>query len=448
MRILLIGQCTLHWGRLEFGNIGTYYVIEPFIRELHRVFPDSEIFTTFQFSDEFCMREMVVTLPMQLFYGFNDQEDLHIALSELASVEIFKKTGNLPYSTPYIEEVIKSDIVIDFSGDMWGDNANFIGKNRFLIGQIKNRIAQLLDRSTVLLAVSAGPFNKQNTLEFAQQVFKDFDFVTIREPLSLKVLNDFGFNTSKVLCLACPSFLFEASTELQADKIIDGLELLKKESGLVGLIICGWNFAMGPFNKWPRPDEDYIQFAETIEFITQNLGLQVCLMSHANGFRVPPAEFKKIHGRDYLIIKQLETILRKRGIAKNYFTLDGVYDPWQTKTIISHFDMLISGRIHGAIAALSQDIPTVVIDYGHEPKAHKLLGFTKLLGIEEYLADPFHSSDMIDKIAKCWKFKDEIRVKLKSRIPEVRNLARQNFDMLPKIFLERKNNASNELSDC
>ena len=32
-------------------------------------------------------------------------------------------------------------------------------------------------------------------------------------------------------------------------------------------------------------------------------------------------------------------------------------------------------RIHGAVAALSQSVPTVIIDYGHEPKAHKLIGF-------------------------------------------------------------------------
>jgi len=29
--ILLIGTIgTLHWGRMEFGNIGNYYIIEPF----------------------------------------------------------------------------------------------------------------------------------------------------------------------------------------------------------------------------------------------------------------------------------------------------------------------------------------------------------------------------------------------------------------------------------
>lgn len=30
MKVFVIGQCTLHWGRMEFGNIGNYYIVEPF----------------------------------------------------------------------------------------------------------------------------------------------------------------------------------------------------------------------------------------------------------------------------------------------------------------------------------------------------------------------------------------------------------------------------------
>ena len=57
MKILVTGLCTLHWGRLEYGNVGNYYIIEPFFRELHRVFPEAKIVTTFQMTKEFCERE-------------------------------------------------------------------------------------------------------------------------------------------------------------------------------------------------------------------------------------------------------------------------------------------------------------------------------------------------------------------------------------------------------
>ena len=65
MRILVTGLCTLHWGRLQYGNVGNYYIIEPLFRELHRVFPQGEITTTFQMTKEFIEKEDVKVLPME-----------------------------------------------------------------------------------------------------------------------------------------------------------------------------------------------------------------------------------------------------------------------------------------------------------------------------------------------------------------------------------------------
>ena len=71
MNIFIIGQCSLQWGRMEYGNIGNYYIIEPLIRELHRVFPNCKIKTTMQMSDRFCKEENVNSVPLQLYYNWN-----------------------------------------------------------------------------------------------------------------------------------------------------------------------------------------------------------------------------------------------------------------------------------------------------------------------------------------------------------------------------------------
>src|SRR5690554_6111985 len=110
MRILITGQCTLHWGRMEFGNIGNYYIIEPFVRLLHETFPTAELVTTFQMSDRFCRDEKIHVLPMNLYYGWDN--DLEKAKEELEIAKKFLKTGKLEEITPYIEEVRKADLVI------------------------------------------------------------------------------------------------------------------------------------------------------------------------------------------------------------------------------------------------------------------------------------------------------------------------------------------------
>lgn len=434
MKILIIGQCTLHWGRMEFGNIGNFYIMEPFFRELKRVFPNSEVKTTMQFSQRFRDEEQVESLPLELYYAWRENE-LELANEELEISENFRKTGELSKTTPYIDEVLSADLVIDFSGDIWGDNANFLGTDRFEVGLIKDLIVKNLGKPLAMLAGSPGPFADEKTRQLAKAVYGKFDLVTNREPKSTELLESEGFDISKTHSLACPAFMFEPAKGEQLQGLLSKEGLLRDSNSkpIVGFILCGWNFEEGPFDKWPREDSDYIKFAETVEYLTEELGLRVCLMSHSNGFDVPPADFVLKHGRDYPITKQLESVLLERGKSKDFFTLNGVYDAWETKAIIGQFDMLVSGRVHAAVSGLSQYVPTVVIDYGHEPKAHKLIGFATVAGSQNYVADPSSENDLINKITDCWSNKEKVQALLEKRIPEVKKLGQENFDLLKRL---------------
>jgi colanic acid/amylovoran biosynthesis protein len=418
---------------MEFGNIGNYYIIEPFVRELHNNFPGANIKTTLQMSERFCEDEKVEVVPMELYYDLANDTNLDLAKKEIRLVEEFLENGEFTETTPYIDEVLNADIVIDFSGDIWGDNANFLGKDRFEVGLYKDLVAQRLGKPTFMLAGSPGPFNDERTKELAKNVFKGFTAVTNREPISSKVLKEEGFDISNVRDLACPAFLFEPANAENIDELIKKEDVISEDKPTVGFIVCGWNFLEGPFDKWPRDDSDYEVFAKAVEFITNSLGARVCLMSHSNGFPIPPAEFKLTHGRDYPIIKQLQEVLNDRGIAKDVFALDGVYDTWTTKAIISNFDMLVSGRVHAAVAGFSQCVPTVVIDYGHEPKAHKLLGFATVAGQEKYVSDPAKESDLINKIKDCWENRELVKKDLEEKVPVVKEQARENFRLIKKL---------------
>ena len=435
MNILIIGQCTLHWGRMEFGNIGNYYIIEPFIRELHKVFPNAKVKTTMQMSERFCQEEDVFVVPMGLYYGWTGY-DLAQAKKELEIAKHYNQTGKLNKKSPYIEEVMQADLIIDFSGDIWGDNANFLGEDRFMVGLLKDRVAQLLGKKVVMLAGSPGPFSNEDILEFAKEVFKEFDLVTNRESISISLLEKVGFDTSKTKSLACPAFLFDPAQGKEIDQLIKQEGLARKDKPIVGFILCGWNFEIGPFDKENRDDSDFTKFAEAIEYITEELGMRVCLMSHSNGFDIPPAPFKLKHGRDYVITKQLEEVLHDRRISKDFFTLNGIYDTWTTKSIIKNFDMLVSGRVHAAVAGLSQLVPTVIIDYGHEPKAHKLTGFATVAQVQEYVTDPCSLDDLKNKINHCFTQRVVYKEHLDKRIPEVQAIARQNFELLKGVMDE------------
>jgi colanic acid/amylovoran biosynthesis protein len=432
-RILLIGQCTVHWGRLEFGNIGNYYIVETTVRELHRVFPEAEIATTFQMTNEFCVRERITCLPLDLFYSWSGH-DVELGTKEFGIATIYNITGRLVGSTPYIEEVLKSDLVIDFSGEMWGDHAEPIGKDRFLVGLLKDRVAQLLNKRVVLLAGSQGPFSDENVAELARLVFRNFALVANRESASAELLKSCGFEIDKVRSYSCPAFLFEPRPENEMKQIFAEEKIVDKNKRTVGFILCGFNMLQGPYDRWPREDAEYIQFAEAVEYIVSNLGARVVLMSHQNGFELPP-NFKLIQGRDYPIVKQLESVVakRKKVAMENVFCLKNPYGPRETKAIIKQFDMFVSGRVHAFVAAVSQNVPTVLITRGFGPVSHRNIGFARSVGLEEYIADPRSSDDIKQKIRKCWNQRDELRRVLEKRVPVVKDLARSAFDSLREI---------------
>jgi colanic acid/amylovoran biosynthesis protein len=314
---------------------------------------------------------------------------------------------------------------------MWGQNADLVGPDRFLVGLIKNKIVQLLKKKNVMLAASPGPFSTE-LLPLVKEVLSGFDLITTRESISKKILSEYNIDVSNVYEYACPSFLFQEKSE-NPPKHINKITQIGKDKLKIGFILCGWNMPEAPFSKWPRNDKEYKNFAELIIHLLKRYSCQVYFLSHSNGFIKEP-NFKLIHGRDFPILKQLYSIIQDDIKSDDLFLLDGIYSPIVTKEIIGEFDIVISGRIHGAIAAVSHYIPTVIIDYGHEPKAHKLLGFASLIGIEDYLINPHSIENMKQVAERCIEKRSVIKNHLERRIPEIKKLSQSGFDILKSIY--------------
>lgn len=434
MRLLLIGQCSLHWGRMENGNIGNYYIVEPLIRELHRVFPDAEIVTTMQMTERFQKTENVTVLPMNLYYAWND-DDLDIAKKEYEIAKEYAKTGVLKTKTPFIEEVLKSDIVLDLSGELWSStHADLVGKDRFEVGVLKDRIAQLLGKKTALVVSGEGPFSEA-TLQLAKETLENFDLILNREAESEKILKrEYGIDTSNVISGACSSFLFEAEKDENIKQILEDEKIVINGDKAIGFILCGFNMLQGPYDMKHRPDEDFYIFAEAVEYIVSHLHKRVVLMSHSNGFELPP-NFKLINGRDYYIAEQLYRVLKTRNKIdiNNVHLISKPYTPWQTKAMIRNLEMLVTGRLHASVAGVSECVPTVVMMYGHGPISHKTIGFHSISGTTDYIAYPQKKNDIISKIDYCWNNRQAYREFLKIKIPEVQKKVHLMFDMLLKL---------------
>lgn len=436
MKIMVTGLCSLHWGRLEFGNIGNYYIIEPFFRQLHRVFPNAQIVTTFQMTEEFQKRENVTVLPIDIYYAWQP-DDVSNAYVDFGVAEYYSQTGKMPYMTPFLKEVLDCSLVIDVSGEMWGDYAEPVGKDRFLVHLLKERSIQLLSIPLVLFAGSQGPFTNDGTNDFAKLVYEKFSTVMAREPLTNERINKLGFNTGNTKLYACPAFLFEPESPENMHDILTKEQFNKPGDTrpVVGLSISGFNFAELPYDKWPRDDSEYENWAVIAEHIVRQCNARLILISHTNGFDLPP-NFKLKPGRDYYINKQLYDVLLKRGVISDtdIHCIQNAYLPKQTKAIIGALDMLVSGRAHAMVAAMSQSVPTVGIVYNEAMQSTKTIGFAALAGMDNYVAYAESTDDILIKIDKCWTNRTAIKAELKEKIPKIQAAARHAFDDLVRLI--------------
>jgi len=325
-----------------------------------------------------------------------------------------------------------ADLVVDFSGDIWGDNAALLGPNRLQTGLCKDRTAQLLGKPVVMLAGSPGPFATTTAPDFMREVFANFTWVSNREPLSRDLLAANGFRVDHVADCACPAFLFEGAPAAEVSALLAREHVTRRGRLVVGMIVCGWNFARGPFDRWPREDEEFRPFVAAAEYATNVLGADVWLISHANGFAQPPAPFVLQPGRDFAVVEHLHRLLLSTPAAPFVSLLRGPFLPRETKSIIGQCDLLVAGRVHGAVAGLSQQVPTVIIDYGHEPRAHKLRGIARTAGVEDCVAAP-NTAELVTKIGWCAERRSELQARLAQTIPAVKAQARANFDLLPGV---------------
>lgn len=66
------------------------------------------------------------------------------------------------------------------------------------------------------------------------------------------------------------------------------------------------------------PDEEFYSYVELIIHIIKTHDIQICLMSHSNGFTLSPT-FNVVHGRDYPIMQQLYNILHDSDVGELCF---------------------------------------------------------------------------------------------------------------------------------
>ena len=431
--ILVTGLCTLHWGRLQYGNIGNYYIVEPLFRQLHKHFPDYRIITTFQMDEQFIRKEDIEVVPMELYYSWNE-EDVPNAYKDVEVAE--KRAHNIECElTQWVECLLNCEYVINVSGDMWGNNAEHVGHKRFLVDCLKMKAAQLLQKKTILYAVTPGPFSDKEENQLAKEVFNKFDLVVIREKVSRDNLIKWGFSIEHVVWAPCPSFLFEANKDYRSKWTQCIGNSHEQQRKVIGITFGGFNLPCGPYDMWPRAEEQYEVYVKLAEYVMNYLKSDLFIFSHTNGFDLPP-HFRLKCGRDYMILEQLYHILLKKNpkYEEHIKLIDEPLLPCDIKKVIGNLDMLITGRVHASVAATSQCVPTGYVEYDRRViYSDKMTGFSAQLGMEEFVCEPQNWNELREKVTECFQNLDNVKERLEEVIPVIKEEAQSAFEMIKEI---------------
>jgi colanic acid/amylovoran biosynthesis protein len=363
-RIFVTGQLSLQPGRLENGNIGNAYVAIGCFSSLRMAFPEADIRTTLQVSRATCARYAVTTVPVEVFVDPADDSRDALRANHAA----------------WMAEVQRADIVLDVSGDVWGPNASLISPRRFLAASERLFSAMETGVPVALVASSPGPFLEDSDFtRIARELYSGYSVVVNREPASTRHLAEVGFDMSRTRTTACPSWTFKSDVSPAEARMSLGFA---EDEPLTAIVPCAWNLSTGAFEDSARPTDDYSVFIDVVEQMARSGVGRVVVVSPSNGFVGDPHRPQLIPGRDAIHVQRILQGVEARGIV-GVNGIVGPVDPDTMHAFLGSLSLVIAGRLHAGVAALSGGVPTVCIDYGIGPVNLKSHGFFELMDLAD-----------------------------------------------------------------
>jgi polysaccharide pyruvyl transferase WcaK-like protein len=193
---------------------------------------------------------------------------------------------------------------------------------------------------------------------------------------------------------------------------LDGfLKHSQKDFPIVGFNVSGLLFMGGYTQKNMFGLRiDYRKLVcDIIEHLIFQKGAAVLLVPHVFG--------QKEHAESDSAVCELIYSELKQKLQDRLYMVHGSYNHGEIKYTIGFCDFFIGSRMHACIAALSQNIPAVMIAY-----SKKFFGVMETIDMGNYVADPriMDDREIVEVIDKAFENREMIKRRLEQKIPEVK----------------------------
>jgi polysaccharide pyruvyl transferase WcaK-like protein len=326
----------------------------------------------------------------------------------------------------------KFDIIIDTNMD--GFNEREYGLPYLVQSLAFTLLARyIVKKPIILVPASIGPFKTHIAKFLTKFVLGKIDIVTVRGTVSEQYLSTLKFKSAPVYLSADLGFLLPPCSLENARELLSSNGISLNSKPLIGLSpsieLSAWSFPDIPDKKVKH--KKYVELmAWVTDYLIENFHVQVCFVPHVM------ARVSDEKSDDNLATQQIvQQVTNKSSVV----IFPDWYSPEELKGIIGSLDMLVSCRMHAAIASTSMSVPTVVLAYG--AKYEDVIGGT--MGQQDYIVhveNCFNKvlAELKNRIDRAWSNREIIRGDLVKRGETAREQA-IFFGKLARQLIETKN---------
>lgn len=311
-----------------------------------------------------------------------------------------------------LELMQKSDYIISKGGSFLcneGSNREFFALWRLFHPFF---LAKKFNKQTSIFGQSLGPVKGYFSRILFQFGIKKVDDIYIRETKTLELLKEDGILLKNYYIV--PDIAFSLNDdEGKVDEIIS-----KDNDFKMGMTIVDFPF------KTLKEKERYIDtICSTIKYIVNKYDAKVYIYPQV--ITIMPDGTTDIR-----LTKKIFSLLSDE-IKKNVTILEKNYSPMDLKKMYGLMDIFIATRLHSAIFALANNVPTINISY-HGTKSE---GTFELLGLDNYVLRITNIDKMLlqEKVDNLISKNSQIKLKIETNMRKIENTINTSIKNLLKI---------------
>ena len=309
----------------------------------------------------------------------------------------------------------KSDLVVATGGDVFSSD---YGRLNYHLAPLRYALA--MHRPVVFLAHSIGPFAEPREAQAWLSVARRSALVTVREQASYAyVTDDLGLPASLVRRAADPAFLLRPAADGCVDRVLH-TSGIRPNGRFVAL--CP-SRGMTTFRNVAR-DTHRRAWQNTLDELT-SAGEVVLLIPHVRSM-APDND-------DLGYATELAALASHPERVR---ILAGDYSAGEIKGVIARSSMVVTERMHAAIAGMSTRVATLVVGYSVKAQGivTDLVGATltprMLINLDDFLTTDKRSAH----VRSVWQSRSELSDLLAEGLPSAHERASESFALLNEIL--------------